>query len=68
VTEIYNARRAAELRALQQTDPRALIDLYCRLTGEIPSSQMPAGASFSRMIEVILDRELLEINRRESTA
>jgi hypothetical protein len=61
-------RRMAELRALQQEDPRSLIDLYCRLTGEIPSSQMPAGASFSRMIDSIIDCEELELSRREATA
>jgi hypothetical protein len=68
VTEISTDRRVAELRALQQTDPRALIDLYCRITGEIPTSQMPAGASFSRMIDLILEREALELARREATA
>ena len=61
-------QRTAELRALQQTDPQALIDLYCRITGQITNSQMPPGASFSRMIDSIIDHEERELGQREATA
>lgn len=49
--------RAAELRRLQSLDPDQLIALYCEAVGVIPTSQLPSGISFSRMIDEILDRE-----------
>lgn len=67
MTETNTDRRVAELRALQQSDPRALIEIYCKITGELSSSQMPGGVSFSRMIEAIVDREEAELARREAS-
>jgi hypothetical protein len=55
MTEADRQRQIAELRALQYSNPRNLIDQYCELTGEISGSQMPRGASFSRMIDTIID-------------
>jgi hypothetical protein len=52
-------RRVAELRVLQFEDPRSLIDQYCRIAGESPGSQMPRGVSFSRMIDTIVDNEVV---------
>ena len=50
-------RRVAELRVLQFDDPRSLIERYRLIAGESPSSQMPRGVSFSRMIDTIIDHE-----------
>jgi hypothetical protein len=49
--------RAEELRRLQSLDPGQLILLYCEATGLLPTSQLPSGISFARMIEEILDRD-----------
>lgn len=68
MSRISVERRVAELRALQQADPRALIDLYCRLKGQVSTSQLPLGVSFSRMIESIVEQEEREMGRRETTA
>jgi hypothetical protein len=68
VTETNTDRRVAELRALQQSDPRALIELYCKITGEISSRQMPAGVSFGHMVEAIVEHEEAEEARREASA
>jgi len=54
MTEAERLRQIAELRALQQSNPRGLIDQYCQLTGQINGNQMPRGASFSRMIDTIV--------------
>jgi hypothetical protein len=50
-------RRVAELRVLQFNNPRGLIDLYCKITGQSAGNQMPHGVSFSRMIDTIVDQE-----------
>ncbi len=55
MTEFERVRQIAELRALQHSNPRSLIAEYCRLTGEYSGNQMPHGASFSRMIEMIIE-------------
>jgi hypothetical protein len=54
MSDIERTRQIAELRALQSSNPRELINEYCRLTGEFSGNQMPRGASFSRMIETIV--------------
>jgi hypothetical protein len=48
--------RAATLRALQFSDPAALVALYWETIGQLPQSQLPP-ISFSAMIETIVDRE-----------
>jgi hypothetical protein len=58
MTESWHDRRTAELRALQQSDPRSIIDLYCEITGRFNGGQMPHQASFSRMIAAIVDHEV----------
>ena len=55
MNEAERQRQVAELRALQQSNPRGLIDQYCELTGQIGGNQMPRGASFSRMIDTIVN-------------
>jgi hypothetical protein len=50
-------RRAADLRALQATDPAQIISLYRKTAGLSPSIQVPQGVSFHRMIEAILAYE-----------
>jgi hypothetical protein len=55
MTESERQRQIGELRALQSSDPRHLIDEYCRMTGEYCGNQMPRGASFSRMIDTIVE-------------
>jgi hypothetical protein len=50
-------RRMGELRVLQSSDPRGLIEKYCEITGEAAGSQLPHGVSFNRMIERIVDFE-----------
>jgi hypothetical protein len=55
--EASRERRMAELRVLQFDDPRTLIERYRLIAGESPSSQMPRGVSFSRMIDTIIDHE-----------
>jgi len=54
--ESTRERRVAELRVLQFNDPRGLIEQYCRITGEVSTSQLP-HVSFSRMIDTIVDHE-----------
>jgi hypothetical protein len=54
MTETQRQQQIAELRALQQSNPRDLIDQYCQLTGQIGGNQMPNGASFGRMIDTII--------------
>jgi hypothetical protein len=56
--EALRERRVAELRVLQFNNPRELIDYYRHLVGESPSTQMPLGVSFSRMIDTIVDHEI----------
>ena len=58
VDHLSRERRKAELRELQSSDPRGLIEKYCEITGEPTSSQLPHGVSFSRMIDTIVDHEL----------
>jgi hypothetical protein len=55
--EATRERRVAELRVLQFNNPRDLIQQYCDVVHEFPSSQMPRGVSFSRMIDTIVDHE-----------
>jgi len=55
MTEVERTRQIADLRAMQHSDPRGLIAEYCRMTGEYSGNQMPRGASFSRMIEKIVE-------------
>jgi len=55
--ETTRARRVAELRVVQCENPKQLIDRYCRIVGEPPSSQLPPHASFSKMIDTIVDAE-----------
>jgi hypothetical protein len=55
--EAKRERRIAELRVLQFNNPRELIDRYRQLVGESPSTQLPLGVSFSRMIDTIADHE-----------
>ena len=50
-------RRVAELRVLQFSDPRNLINRYRAIAGEPVSNQLPHGVSFSRMIDTIIDHE-----------
>jgi hypothetical protein len=57
VDEALRERRVAELRVLQFSSPRDLIDQYCRIAGESNGNQMPHGVSFSRMIDTIIDHE-----------
>jgi hypothetical protein len=57
--------RTAELRALQQSDPRTLIELYCKITGQAPSSQLPHQTSFNRMIASIVEYECRPFNDRD---
>ena len=57
--EASRERRVAELRVLQFGDPRSLIERYRLIAGESPSSQMPRGVSFSRMIDTIIDHEAM---------
>jgi hypothetical protein len=49
--------REAELRALQNSDPAAIIAMYMAIAGKGNDGQLPA--SFSKMIEAILDRDFL---------
>jgi hypothetical protein len=49
--------RMAELRALQHSDPRTLIEIYCKITGQAQSSQLPHQTSFTRMIATIVELE-----------
>jgi hypothetical protein len=49
--------REAELRALQNSDPAAIIAEYTAIVGKGNEGQLPA--SFSKMIEAILDRDFL---------
>ena len=57
--EASRKRRVAELRVLQFDDPRSLIERYRLIAGESPSTQMPRGVSFSRMIDTIIDHEAM---------
>ena len=43
--------------ALQTNDPRELLAKYCEITGQLASSQLPHGVSFSRMIDAIVNFE-----------
>ena len=43
--------------AQQADDPRGLIQKYCEITGQLATSQLPHGVSFSRMIDTILNYE-----------
>jgi len=56
--ELIRERRLAELRGLQVSNPRSLIDRYCEITAQAPSSQLPHGISFSRMIDTIVEHEV----------
>jgi len=60
--EASRQRRVAELRVVQFDDPRSLIDRYRQIAGESPSTQMPRGVSFSRMIDTIIDHEEIAEN------
>ena len=55
--EAIRERRVAELRVLQFSNPRELIEHYCKITGESNGKQMPHQVSFSRMIDTIVDHE-----------
>ena len=55
--DAFRERRTGELRALQTNDPRELLAKYCEITGQLASSQLPHGVSFSRMIDAIVDFE-----------
>ena len=57
VDDSLRERRVAELRVLQCSDPRELIDQYCKITGESNGNQLPHQVSFSRMIDTIVDHE-----------
>jgi hypothetical protein len=57
MAETWREARAAELRALQQRDPRSLINRYCEITGSVASGQLPHQTSFTRMIDTIVDHE-----------
>jgi hypothetical protein len=50
--------RAHELRRLRHENPHLLIGLYRAATGKDELGQLPAGTSFSSMIDAILDSEL----------
>lgn len=60
-------RRIAELRTLQQTDPRSLIELYCRVVGQVPTNQLPNGVSFHGMIAFIAAHEAKEMETPQAT-
>ena len=68
MTEIERKRQIAELKALQYSDPRHLINEYCRMTGEYCGNQMPRGASFSRMIDTIVDLRAATESTRTTTS
>ena len=53
----FRVLRAAQLRVMQADDPRGLIQKYCDITGQLATSQLPHGISFSRMIDTILNYE-----------
>jgi hypothetical protein len=57
VEETHREHRIAELRAMQLSNPRGLIEQYCKIAGELGGKQLPHGVSFSRMIEAIVDHE-----------
>jgi len=56
VDHVFREHRLAELRALLSSDPRDLIDRYCKISGELGGKQLP-NVSFSRMIDAILAHE-----------
>jgi hypothetical protein len=58
MAESARALRFAELQALRLTDPRQLISMYCRITGQTETSQLPAHASFAAMIDTIIEHEV----------
>ena len=49
--------RQAELRALRQSDPIALLSIYQQIANLDQLAQRPGGVSFKEMIAAILDRE-----------
>jgi hypothetical protein len=49
--------RQAELRALRQSDPVALLSIYLQSANLDQLAQRPGGVSFKEMIAAILDRE-----------
>jgi hypothetical protein len=49
--------RAHELRRLRHENPQQVIALYRAATGTDELGQLPAGTSFSSMIEAILESE-----------
>jgi len=57
MTQSWMERRAADLHALQATDPAQIISIYRKTAGLSPSVQVPQGVSFYRMIEAILAYE-----------
>ena len=50
--------RAHELNALRACNPERLVELYWQAINSPPTSQLPLGISFSKMIETILDHEM----------
>lgn len=50
--------RAQELRRLRHENPHQLIALYRAATGKDELGQLPAGMSFSSMIDTIVESEL----------
>jgi hypothetical protein len=50
--------RAHELRRLRRDNPQQLIALYRAAMGQDELGQLPAGSSFSSMIDAILEHEL----------
>jgi len=63
--EDFRVRRLAELRALSSSNPRSLIERYCKIAGELTGKQLP-HVSFSRMIEAIVAHE--ELTEKSSSA
>ena len=49
--------RLNELEAMRAADPMRLIALFCEITGQPVTNQLPLQTSFASMITTILDHE-----------
>jgi len=58
VDETFREQRVDELRAMQLSNPRSLIEQYRKIAGKMGGKQLPHGISFSRMIDAIVDHEV----------
>ena len=59
-TIMTRANRAEDLDALRACDPERLLQLYWAATNAPPTTQLPVGISFSKMIDAILAREMAD--------